>query len=238
MTDTERRLADLLHAGTPEPPRTLTAADIAGLAHSSVGQKQRRLSRWTVPVLAAAAAVLAVAIPLVITQQDDGSPKTPAVQPSATHPAPSAVTPTTPVPTSASAPAGRPATCASGQLRLTTGRTEGAAGSIYTTVYLTNTGAQPCSMRGFPGVALLDPAGRVVGRPASRDGAAGPAVRVAPGHRAQFTLRAGVATRTGCLTPRPSSQIQVYPPDQTTPLRAPLSTQSCALSVSSVTAAG
>jgi hypothetical protein len=76
-----------------------------------------------------------------------------------------------------------------------------------------------------------------VGQPATRDGSAGALVRLSPGQRAHFVVRVGTATRTGCDVPRPSSQIQVYPPGQRVALRIPFSTGSCAVSVQSVTAA-
>lgn len=125
--------------------------------------------------------------------------------------------------------------CITGQLTLTAGRPDGAAGSVYTTFYFVNTGRQSCTLQGFPGVSVLDPAGDMVGQAAARSGPAGQPVGVAPGSRAQFIVRTSGATRPGCPTPNSSTQIQVYPPDQTAPLRIPFATASCVLSVSAIT---
>lgn len=114
--------------------------------------------------------------------------------------------------------------------------TKRAAGSGYTTAFLTNASQQACTLQGFPGVSVLDPAGNIVGRPADRTGPAGQPIPVAPGLRAQFIVRTGVVPRAGCAAPRSSTQLQVYPPDQTVPLRIPFDTASCVLDVAAITA--
>lgn len=119
--------------------------------------------------------------------------------------------PSTAIPTQG-APSG---VCASSQLTLAVGTTNGAAGSTYTTFFLTNSGQQACTLQGYPGVSVLDPAGSMVGQPADRSGPAGQPIAVAPGIRAQFVLTAGRVPRSGCAAPQSSAQIQVYPPDQT-----------------------
>lgn len=229
MNDLERRLTDLLHTGAPEPERVITANEIAELAQDGHMTNGRRLHRWGVPVLAAASVLVAVAVPVVVSRHtvSSNTPTSPSLSTSASAP-----TSSTPAPTS-NAP-GLVATCLTSQLRLTSGQSQGTVGSIYATFHLTNTAGTPCSMRGFPGVSLLDDAGKIVGQPATRDGSEGPSVRLGPNQRAQFILRVGAATRTGCDVPRPSSQVLVYPPDQTAPLRIPFSTTSCQLAVQSL----
>ena len=229
MNDLERRLSDLLHTGTPEPERAITSNDIAELAMDRHTPNRHRVQTWGVPLLAAASVLVAVAIPVAIFGHANSSvaptsPSLPIPAPAPTS-SPSSTTPLS---------GGAAPTCVSSQLSLTTGSEEGTAGSIYATFYLTNTTATPCSVRGFPGVSLLDGSGNIVGQPATQDGSAGPSVRLGPGQRAQFILRVGTATRTGCNVPRPSSQIQVYPPDQTVPLRIPFSTASCLNTVQSI----
>lgn len=244
MNELERQLSELLHTGTPEPERLITSSEIAGLAQSSPTLKQSRpTQRWGVPLLAAAAVVAAVAIPAVMishagnslapTSPSSGAPT---LAPSTTStPAPTTSATSSPSSTT-SITSGSLATCLTSQLRLTPGSTNGAAGSLYTSFTLTNTKRTPCAMRGFPGVSLLDAVGVLVGRPATRDGSVGPSVRLGAGQRAQFTVRVGTATRTGCNAPRPSSQIEVYPPGQVAPLRIPFATGSCAVAVQSVIA--
>lgn len=229
MNDLERRLSDLLHTGTPEPERAITSSEIAELALDGHTPHRRAIQTWGVPLLAAASVLVAVAIPVAIFGHANNSVAP--TSPSSTDPA------TAPIssPSSTTTLSGGAApTCLSRQLSLSTGTQEGTAGSTYATFYLTNTTTTPCSVRGFPGVSLLDASGNIVGQPATQDGSEGPSVRLSPGQRARLILRVGTATRTGCDVPRPSSQIQVYPPDQTVPLRIPFSTASCLVTVQSL----
>lgn len=244
MNDLERRLSDLLHTGAPEPERTITPGEIARLAQHAPMPHRRITQRWGVPLLAAAAVLVAVGVPAAVIGHTSKS-ATPTA-PSLGGPTPAPTTASSPSPTGSgtstpstatSITAGTVATCLTGQLRLAAGPTNGTAGSLYTSFSFTNTTGTYCSMRGFPGVSLLNDAGVIVGQPATRDGSAASSVRLGPGQRAQFVIRVGTATRTGCNVPRPSSQIQVYPPGQTVALRIPFITGSCAVSVQSVTAA-
>ncbi len=141
-------------------------------------------------------------------------------------------TPSSPAATPQGGPSG---VCKSSQLRLTAGPRQGAAGSAYTTFSLTNAGQQACVLQGYPGVSVLDPAGNLVGQPADRYGPVGQPIEVAPGGRAQFVLRISEVTQPGCAAPRPSTQVQVYPPDQTVPLIIPFDTVSCVLHVAAIT---
>jgi len=240
MNDLERRLSDLLHSGAPEPERVISASEIAELATNDPSTRGGFGKVWGVPLLAAAAVIVAVAVPAAVIGHlnDSAGPASPSVGPShsptaATSPPATSSPATTPSSTTSTAPIAA-ASCLTSQLALTAGPTSGAAGSAYTTFFLTNSAGTPCSIRGFPGVSLLDDAGNIVGQPATRDGSMGPAVRLGPGQRARFVIRVGTATRTGCTVPVPSSEIQVYPPDQTVALRIPFPTGSCSISVQSV----
>lgn len=232
MNDFERRLTDLLHTGTPQPERVITASELSELAQDEHAPRGHRSTRWGVPLMAAAAVLVAVTVPVYVIGHDNNSPA----------PASPSLRPPTSAPTSspsstASNTPGSVATCLTSQLSLSSGPSGAAAGSVYTTFFFTNTAGAPCSIRGFPGVSLLNDAGNIVGQPATREGSEGSSVRLAPGQRAQFTLRVSTATQTGCDTPRPSSGIQVYPPEQTVPLRIPFTTASCSVSVQSLTQA-
>ena len=232
MNDFEGHLTDLLHTGTPQPERIITASEIAELAQHEHTQKGHRSQRWGIPLMAAAAVLVAVAVPVAVIGHDKNSPSP--ASPSVSTPT---VAPTISPSSTASNTTGSVATCPTSQLRLSSGPSGAAAGSTFTTFFFTNTAGTPCAVRGFPGVSLLNDAGSIVGQPATRDGSEGPSVRLAPGQRAQFTLRVSTATQTGCDTPRPSSQILVYPPEQTVPLRIPFTTGSCTVSVQSLTPA-
>ncbi|TDC59749.1 DUF4232 domain-containing protein, partial [Streptomyces hainanensis] len=97
--------------------------------------------------------------------------------------------------------------------------TEGAAGSTYLTVTLTNVGDAPCAMTGYPGVSLVaGDAGDQLGSPAERDPSAGDPVRVelAPGAAAAAELRvtqAGNYPEDTC-GPVAARGLRIYPPDQ------------------------
>jgi hypothetical protein len=123
-------------------------------------------------------------------------------------------------------------TCPSSSLTAKLVDSDGAAGTIYYTVALTNTGSATCALRGYPGVSLLDAAEGQLGAPADREpagqppgapGAAGGRVELAPGAVARFTLlmiQPGVLP--GCETQDTMGKaftIQVYPPDNTVALK-------------------
>jgi hypothetical protein len=112
--------------------------------------------------------------------------------------------------------------CTSGQLSVSVGFAQGAAGNIYVPVVLTNHGTTTCVIRGFPGVSLLDAAGNPIGSPATRDASqAVTSVTLAPGARAStivHTLDQGIAPG-GCRAA--STSLRIYPPGQTASLTVP-----------------
>ncbi|WP_083867033.1 DUF4232 domain-containing protein [Frankia sp. ACN10a] len=123
------------------------------------------------------------------------------------------------------APAG--GLCPTARLAVRSADGEGAAGSTYEHLVLTNTGTTSCVLRGFPGVSYLDAAGRQVGAAAVRSGPAGQAVRLAPGASASATLRTvHPGIQVGCEEPAqstPVASLRVFPPANTTALRLALS---------------
>lgn len=180
-----------------------------------------------------------------------------------TSPAPQAAPPSSSSPTTApsssspgvapaSSPVGSPtsapdtatptaaAACTTAQLRLVTGRVEGTAGSFYATFFLRNGGARPCSLRGYPGFALLSADGAVIQHPATRTGQPYRTVLVRPGQAGVFVVRTVDATipGTGCDPAWKTATVQVYPPGQRSPLRQPSHLQACNLTVGPVTASG
>lgn len=107
--------------------------------------------------------------------------------------------------------------CSTEQLKGSLGETQSGAGQRYTVLILTNTGTKTCELRGFPGVSLLDAAGKQLGAPASREGNEGPTVTIAPGASASATLHTS-AQGTGSACEPTSTQLRVYPPDNTAAL--------------------
>jgi hypothetical protein len=266
MDEHESRVSQLLHAGVPEPRRLLRGADVRALDNGDQvesAQSARPAAsprRWLLPLLAAVVVLIVgatTAAVLLLNTGNRAGPATPigpvgsiAASPSAASPSPSSPGPSSPGPSSPGPSSSSPATstgsntaasttCRTDQLQLATaGPTEGAAGTSYTPFSLTNTAATSCLMQGYPGVSLLDPAGAIVGQPAARVGAAGDTIVVPAGGAATFTIGVNDVTQLGCQTPRPSTQLQVYPPNQTAALRLSFTTGSCAVTVTSVARPG
>ncbi|MCI1832466.1 MAG: DUF4232 domain-containing protein [Bifidobacterium sp.] len=106
-------------------------------------------------------------------------------------------------------------TCTTSQLSASLGQPNGAAGSTYVPLILTNHG-QTCTTEGFPGVSLTVQ-GRQIGAAAARDGSSAPgAISLANGQSASATLRIVQAGNFDSATCSPTSTdaIRVYPPDQ------------------------
>lgn len=105
-------------------------------------------------------------------------------------------------------------TCSTTHLTGRLGPSSGGAGQHYQALTLTNTGTTSCDLRGFPGVSLLGSDGKQVGQPATREGAEGSTVVLAPGGSATSVLHT-TAEGIGptCIT---GASVLVYPPDSTT----------------------
>ena len=115
------------------------------------------------------------------------------------------------------------------------GQTDAGAGQIYAPVVFVNTSSVPCDMRGFPGVSLLDQNDNQIGQPATREGAEGSAVSLAPNGSASALLHTsnGIGG-SGTCTPR-ASAIRVYPPDNTEAIIVPSEFVACGgMSISTV----
>jgi Protein of unknown function (DUF4232) len=107
----------------------------------------------------------------------------------------SAVRPATPAPATAPSPTppstssgGQPATgrCQASALRGSIQGTEGAAGTLWTTVRLRNASGRTCTVKGIPGVRLLGADGSPVTAPSVPDGPGGSLVTLKPGQAATF----------------------------------------------------
>lgn len=104
-----------------------------------------------------------------------------------------------------------PRTCAVGDLYLSMGRKEGAAGSVYWPIRFTNTSTTSCALRGYPGVSALDTAHRQIGPAATHSGRPSATVVLAPAHTVSAVIRTTNGPIGGpCL--RTSTYLRVYPP--------------------------
>lgn len=227
----DRLLADLRPVTTPDRARTPNR-------------------RWIAPLFAAAAVAVVAGGIAVAVQAHSGHGGAPAVAPSTatpTHAQPSSPStgpsaPTRSASTSSASPSGAIPPCPTSGLRLDAGSGLGAAGTSYTTYYLTNRGSSACSLTGYPGVAVLDASGTVVQRPAARSADLGNAhpvsvktVRIPPGGRVQFVVSSTDTTpNKDCAALYTGDDLQVYPPDQTTALHLPGTYRICDLVVGPV----
>ena len=155
---------------------------------------------------------LAPATPASSAAPGSGAASSPSVAPSSASSA--GATP--------NAAAGGPPACATRDLKAAVGVAQGAAGSVYQVIDFTNIGASSCSLYGYPGVSLAGgtPVTQI-GAAASRSSTAAPAlVTLAAGETANALLRITQAMNyptSGC-SPVNSTYLQIYPPNQTTPI--------------------
>jgi hypothetical protein len=95
---------------------------------------------------------------------------------------------------------------------------DGAAGSVYYPLQLTNLSRHACAMRGFAGVSAVDRNLHQLGSPAGRDHVVPVrTVVLAPGRTAHAVLRYGdvtVSTAPGCHPTSRTFELRVYPPGQ------------------------
>ena len=115
------------------------------------------------------------------------------------------------------------------------GLAQGTAGSIYQVIYFTNLSNTPCTLYGYPGVALAAGSSQVnqVGAAASRSSATAPTVvTLDAGQSANATLRIVEAGNypTGTCQPTATSFLQIFPPGQTTPIYLAYKSTGCSSS--------
>ncbi|WUH89060.1 DUF4232 domain-containing protein [Streptomyces sp. NBC_00433] len=119
------------------------------------------------------------------------------------------------VPAAASAPVGQaPMTpmCTTSQLTGALGGGDAGAGNLYRYLVLTNHSSTTCHLTGYPGVSLLDSAGRQIGAPADRQRSSYTAVELRPGGSASDTIH--TINHQGTCLPA-SAKVRIYPPGNT-----------------------
>jgi hypothetical protein len=138
--------------------------------------------------------------------------------------------------------AGGPPACPTRYLKTTAGLTQGAAGSVYQVIDFTNISPAPCTLYGYPGVSLAGgtPVAQI-GAAASRS-TASPAklVTLGEGQTANALLRitqAGNYPASEC-DPRPTTYLQIYPPNQTTPIYLGYKSTGCSSSAVNLLSVG
>jgi len=121
--------------------------------------------------------------------------------------------------------------CATANLRVTLGTSNGAAGSVYLPIDFTNTGTADCTLYGYPGVSLTggSPAGQIGAAADRNPQTAATVVTLAPGAVAHATLQVTVAGNypAGTCQPTAATTLVIYPPGQTAAASVPYSTTGC-----------
>ena len=149
----------------------------------------------------------------------------------ATASVPSAAASATP---SSSAAAGGAPACATRSLKATVGIAQGAAGSVYQVIDFTNISGSPCTLFGYPGVALAGgtPVTQIGAAAARSTGSSAKLVTLAAGKTANALLQITQAenySASRCV-PKASTYLQIYPPNQTTPIYLAYKSMGCSSS--------
>jgi hypothetical protein len=153
----------------------------------------------------------------------------PTTPPAVASPTPDASPTQTVTSSPSSVAAAGTAECASTSLRLRATPIGAATGTDYIALVLTNTGSDDCALVGYPGVTFLDAHGQQVGLPAQRDETSKPRrVVIGAGEKAhaQLSFPNPDFFGSGCGGTH-AKQVQVFPPDQTSSLRADVDAYVC-----------
>lgn len=114
------------------------------------------------------------------------------------------------------------ASCTTQDLKAALANGQGAAGSAYMNIDFTNTGSAACTLYGYPGVSLgTGSPFTQIGAAATRSTSGSPAVvTLSPGQTANALLRVTVAQNypTATCSPKATTTLQVFPPNQTAPI--------------------
>lgn len=149
------------------------------------------------------------------------SPPTASASTSSEPSASATATESSPAAASSQAAQSGPALCKAASLTATTDASGGgAAGSVYMQLILTNSGTEPCLLKGYAGVSLTAGAdGEPIGAAATRDDSTPVSdVMLAPGKAGSATLRYTQAANYPDCTRTPAAGFRVYPPDDTASL--------------------
>ncbi|MFF3374651.1 DUF4232 domain-containing protein [Streptomyces sp. NPDC002680] len=131
----------------------------------------------------------------------------------------STAAPSTPVP-STPAPSTDDTRCHTADLRASVGRLDPGAGQKNFPVVLTNDSDRTCTLRGYPGAAFVDAAGKQLGPDPKRSEATPTTVELAPGGSAWAGLSFANPEISEAETATPAALL-VTPPDERESLKVP-----------------
>ncbi|GAA3872140.1 DUF4232 domain-containing protein [Streptomyces lacrimifluminis] len=117
------------------------------------------------------------------------------------------------VPTATTVPSTGDTRCRTSELRASVGRLDPGAGQKNFPVVLTNDSTRTCTLRGYPGVAFVDGAGKQLGLLPKRSDAELTTVRLAPGESAWAGLSFTNPELSEAETATPA-ELLVTPPDE------------------------
>jgi uncharacterized protein DUF4232 len=131
------------------------------------------------------------------------------------------------------APAANPNECKVADLRLSLGRGDAAAGTLYRNLNFTNKGSRTCTIQGFPGVSYVAGSdGHQVGPAAFRDGAKGAPISLKPGMTVYAPVGFVQVRNYDAAACHPTSVrgLRVYPPHEYSSMYVPAPGTGCASS--------
>jgi hypothetical protein len=108
--------------------------------------------------------------------------------------------------------------CKAGDVKLALGQGDAGAGSRFQPLLITNIGAGPCTIQGFPGVSYVaGPDGHQVGKAASRTGDMGAPVKLAKGQTAAADIQFVQVLNfdEAVCKPTPTTGLRIYLPGET-----------------------
>jgi hypothetical protein len=121
--------------------------------------------------------------------------------------------------------------CSSRYLRAEPGTSQGAMGSVYLVIKFVNLNNAPCTLYGYPGVSLAGgtPVTQVGAAADSKPGSVKVTVLLQPQGVASATLRIVQAADYPAANcgPKSTTYLQIFPPDQFSPLYMPLKATAC-----------
>jgi Protein of unknown function (DUF4232) len=180
------------------------------------------------------AAALIVLAAVAGCSSSSTSSSTPASPPSPSSPAAagSSTAPPSAPATSASPAVTGPSPCATSDLNVSLGPSNGAAGSVYQTIVFTNRSGVTCTLYGYPGVSLVSaPPYTQIGLAAQRSSTTPvKVITLASGAAASAVLRVVDALNFGPATcsPTKAAFLRIYPPNQTAPVYLADASEVCA----------
>lgn len=120
--------------------------------------------------------------------------------------------------------------CKAGDLKLSIGRGDSAAGTVYKPLVFTNVSSHSCVIQGFPGVSYVGGAdGHQVGAAAFRTGEKGAPITLGKGDTASAAIGFVNVQNYDPATcqPQPVRGLRVYPPQETASMYIDMPTTGC-----------